>query len=93
MSMDANEIKEWLDSLIEITNNFNSARHFNSQIYAHSLDNTIMIYSGIEIIAGELETKLQVKNVGGNWPYRNSFYYKGFEFVQYSEEDLSAISD
>ena len=51
------EIKKWLDNLIEITANYNRLRHFNSQVCAFPMDNTIMIDSGIEIIAGALETK------------------------------------
>ena len=82
------EIKKWLDNLIEITANYNRLRHFNSQVCAFPMDNIIMIDSGIEIIAGALETKLHVKNVGGDFPYRNSLSYKEFEFVQYSEEML-----
>lgn len=82
------EIKKWLDNLIEITANYNSSRHFNSQVCAFPMDNTIMIDSGIEIIAGALETKLHIKNVGGDFPYRYSFCYKGFEIVQYNEEML-----
>lgn len=89
MSMDANEIMEWLDKLIENIENFNSLRNFNSQIYTLPHDRTIMIYHGIEIIADMLETSLICEDCGGEFfNFKYYFNYKGYEIIQYSSERL-----
>ena len=92
--MDAIEIKEWLDKLIENIENFNSLRNFNSQIYTLPHDRTIMIYNGIEIIADMLETSLICEDSGGDF-FNFKYYinYKGYEIIQFSKERLDAVSD
>ena len=92
--MDANEIMEWLDKLIENIENFNSLRNFNSQIYTLPQDRTIMIYNGIEIIADMLETSLICEDSGGDF-FNFKYYinYKGYEIIQFSKERFDAISD
>ena len=92
--MDAIEIKEWLDKLIENIENFNSLRNFNSQIYTLPHDRTIMIYNGIEIIADMLETNLICEDSGGDF-FNFKYYinYKGYEIIQFSKERLYAGTD
>lgn len=78
------EIREWLDALIGIHSVQVATKEFNTQIEACvSNYKEILIFRGIDIIAGELEEVLSVETLRNDNEYASVFFfYRDYKIMQ-----------
>lgn len=91
--MEYDEIKEWLDSIIDTIERQRELVIFNSEIETHKPDNYYFIYRGIEIIADQMGIPLEHhERDDEKWRHKYSFIYRGIEFLQFEEKPLEGVS-
>lgn len=91
--MEVDQVKEWLDKLIENKNELTEIKKFNSQIFACGPLDAIPLFKGIEIVAdligAELIESLRDDSI---FPYMYEFFYNNVKFVSFSRERLGAYA-
>lgn len=89
--MDYENIKTWLDTLIDHLPQEQALRHFNNQIYLTSPDTDIYFRQGIDLVADIMGLELRERDISDmkikpNYVY--SFAYRGTKFLQLEEKRL-----
>lgn len=88
------EIKEWLDLLVEDLKRSREHANFNNQIYCcRGYDTTIPIV-GIGMVADTIKLPLKEEAVKGafGFCYRYSFEYAGVTFASFTNERLEGYA-
>lgn len=89
--MEYYEVKEWLDSIVEVIRKQHQLETLTNSIKTHRVDDNCFLHSGIQIISDVMRIPLSFKELNPNesrFPYRYSFLYRGIEFVQLEEKPL-----
>lgn len=86
--MEYEQVKEWLDKLVDNINQQFTLQNFNNQIRTYTPDKYIFIHEGIDIIADVIGVELSENVTEGT--YRYSLIYRGIEFLQTEKERLAS---
>lgn len=89
--LEAEEVRKWLDEVIESKKRFLSLKKFNENIELGTTesDYEVPLFEGIELIAEALGENLEencTKNL--RWKYYYSFSYKGVRIIQLCENRI-----
>lgn len=89
--LEAEEVRKWLDEVIESKKRFLGLKKFNENIMLSTVetDNAVFLYEGIDAIAKVLGEKLEEKyDPDLRCKYYYSFSYKGVRIAQISESRI-----
>ena len=89
--MDYENIKTWLDTLIDHLHQEQALEQFNNQIYLTSPDTDIYFRQGIDLVADIMGLELRERDISDmkikpNYVY--SFTYRDTKFLQLGEKRL-----
>lgn len=89
MSMGYEEIKQWLDNIVDAICRLNSLRRYNSDISGGAKEDSYLISKGIDVVADVMGLYLRYEDVKesalGFTKWRR-FSYKGITFYDYVKE-------
>ena len=95
--MTKGDVKAWLDSIIEATENYLSvSRKMEDEglKIADSVERRIQLYHCIVSVSDVLGVKPVRSDFNrGNYKYKYSFGYRGYEIFQISEEEIEELEE
>ena len=94
--MEYEVVKKWLDELVKANRDANKENALTSSIRAvAAVDTTVMVFSGIDIVADVMGLELKEEPITGDSDFRYlyTFRYDGMRFVQYSRRRLTGYGD
>lgn len=83
------DVKEWVDALIDNMEERKNLTSFNTQIQAAGVTGDIQIYKGIDVLADLFGVALEEEIYKGmEYPYCCYFFYRNIKIFQLSRERM-----
>lgn len=89
--MEYYEVKEWLDSIVDVIRKQHQLETLTNSIRTHYVDDSYYLSIGIDIVSDIMRLPLFSENREGKdevYPYHYWIEYRGIKFIQFNEKPL-----